>query len=144
MGQAAFESAIFTEAGEARTDMTERRSIHPSALPNYEQAEIPRSKLEGYALNPDHEKGKHKATLFKEVLGFEQHQWGALARSILEELPFHEARMRGEGEWGKKYVVILPITGLNGGTAEVQTAWMIRSGTDYPSLVTTRVLPRRH
>jgi hypothetical protein len=44
----------------------ESRSIHSHALPNYERAEIPRSKLEGYALNPVHEPdGKHKARVLK-------------------------------------------------------------------------------
>src|SRR2546423_15226945 len=49
----------------------ESRSVHSRALPNYERAEILRSKIEGYALNPTHEPdGKHKARVFKSALGF--------------------------------------------------------------------------
>jgi len=39
-------------------------------LPNYEQAEIPDEKIFGYCLNPFHERGKHKAKIFQQVLEF--------------------------------------------------------------------------
>ncbi|MBW4596036.1 MAG: hypothetical protein KME46_24830 [Brasilonema angustatum HA4187-MV1] len=38
-------------------------------LPNPEQAVIDRQKLSGYCLNPEHPEGRHKARLFKSVLG---------------------------------------------------------------------------
>lgn len=41
------------------------RSAHPKALLNHLRAEIPRSKLEGYALDPTHTEGQHKAPVFK-------------------------------------------------------------------------------
>lgn len=54
----------------------ETRRIHPNVLPGYERAEIPRSKLVGYALDPAHEPdGKHKARVFKTALGFDQSNW---------------------------------------------------------------------
>jgi len=47
-------------------------------LPNIEFAYIPSEKLAGYALNPDHPVGKHKAAVFESVLGmtsdFESHK----------------------------------------------------------------------
>jgi hypothetical protein len=54
----------------------ESRSIHPRALPNYERAEILRSKIVEYALNPANDVGKHKARVFQSALGFDQSNWG--------------------------------------------------------------------
>ncbi|HEX8422608.1 MAG TPA: hypothetical protein VF634_04315 [Pyrinomonadaceae bacterium] len=123
--------------------MTEdSRSIHFHALPNYEKAVILRDKLEGYVLNPTHDEGKHKARVFKSALGFEQSDWEELTRRILDELPYHEAISQGEGLWGRKYLVILPIAGLNGNTADVETVWIIKPKTDFPTLVTTLVAKR--
>jgi hypothetical protein len=122
----------------------ESRSIHSHALPNYERAEISRSKLEGYALNPVHEPdGKHKARVFKSALGFDQLTWELLKQRILDELPYHEAKLTQTSEYGDSYVVDLLVEGLNGNTAKVRTAWMFKTGTDYPSLTTVLVLPKR-
>ncbi|HEV7857361.1 MAG TPA: hypothetical protein VGO91_01810 [Pyrinomonadaceae bacterium] len=114
------------------------RSIHPNALPNYQKAVIPRGKLEGYALNPAHSAGRHKARLFKSILGFEKSDWQKLEKIILDELPYYEAVPAREDQWGKFYSVSMPIVGLNGNTAIVQTIWKIVTGTDYPSFVTPR------
>jgi hypothetical protein len=116
----------------------EGRSVHPQALPNYQKAVIPRSKLEGYALDPGHTDGQHKARLFRSILGFEKADWQKLEKIILDELPYHEAVLSREDQWGKFYSVSLPIVGLNGNTAIVQTIWIIGIGTDYPSFVTPR------
>lgn len=119
------------------------RSIHPRALPNYQKAVIPRSKLEGYALDPAHTDGRHKARLIKSILGFEKADWEKLAKAILDELPYYEALFVGEGQWGKKYIVSLLIVGLNGNTAIVETVWIISPETDYPSFVTPRTIRER-
>jgi hypothetical protein len=119
------------------------RSPHPNALPNYEKAVISRSKLEGYALDPSHKDGRDKARLFRSILGFEKADWQKLEKAILDELPYHEALPAGVGKWGKKYLVALPIVGLNGNTAVVETIWIIRPETDYPSFVTPRMIRRK-
>jgi len=118
------------------------RSIHSHALPNYDKAVISRDKLEGYVLNPAHDEGKHKARVFKSALGFGQSDWEELKRRILDELPYQEAIPQGEGLWGRKYRVILPIVGLNASKAGVETVWIIRPKTDFPTLVTTLVAKR--
>jgi len=119
------------------------RSPHPNALPNYEKAIIPRSKLEDYALNPAHKDGQHKARLFKRILGFDKPHWEELAKILLGELPFHEAVFISEGKYGKKFRVFLPLIGLTGNTAIVETIWIIRPGTDYPSFVTPRTIKEK-
>ena len=121
----------------------DNRSIHPYALPQYRRATIPREKLERYVLDPTNEEGKHKARVFKSALGFEQSDWESLKESILEELPYHEALADEVSQWGKSYIVVLPIRGLNGKTANVRTVWLFKHGTDFPTLITCYVLPKR-
>jgi hypothetical protein len=124
------------------------RSVHPNALPNYQNAVLPREKMEGYALNSTHvaiqsggSSGKDKARVFKSVLGFDESNCDVLRQHILDELPFHEAVLETEKrQYGKAYHVDLPILGINGNTANVRTAWILRVGTDYPSLITLMVL----
>jgi hypothetical protein len=118
--------------------MTEPRTLHPNALPNYEHAVIPRNKLEDYALNPAHRDGQHKARLFKSILGFERRDWETVSNAILSELPFNEAILNREDGWGKYYLVSLVIDGPNGKTARITTVWIFKHGTDYPSFVTPR------
>ena len=117
------------------------------ALPNYQNAVILREKLEKYCLNPRHvsrpygkSSGKDKARVFKAALGFEQADWELLKNRILEGLPYHEAIVRHEDEHGKRYTVQVSITGPNGNTEMVLTGWIIKPGTDYPSLTTARCI----
>lgn len=118
----------------------ESRSIHSRALPNYERAEIPRGKIEEYALNPAHEPdGKHKARVFKSALGFDQSNWELLRQRILDELPYHEAKLNQTSRWGDEYDVDLVIEGPNGNIAEVRTKWLLKAGADFPSLITVYV-----
>ena len=123
------------------------RSPHPNALPNYQNAIIPRDKLHGYALNPSHKairpggsSGKNKARVFKSVLGFDQSNWELLQQRIREELPYYEAVPKEDNQYGKRYNVTLLITGPNGRTVNALTAWIVKSGTDYPLLTTIYIV----
>jgi len=123
--------------------MPEDRNPNEHALPNYQNAVIPREKVERYCLDPKHEShvygkssGKDKARVFKAVLGFEQADWELLKHRILEALPYYEAILGDEDEHGKRYTVRVTITGSNGNTDVVLTAWIMRPGTDFPALTT--------
>lgn len=119
------------------------RSPHPDALPNFQTAEIPRQKLINYSLDPLHKEGQHKALVFKAALDFDQSNWEELARAIRAELPYYPAVTGSEGIWGKKYEVILPITGKNERTVNVLTVWIIRLETNFPTFVTALVVGER-
>ena len=119
--------------------MPEDTVPHPQALPNYQHAVILREKLEKYCLNPNHESrpygssaGKHKARVFKAALGFEQTHWELLKQRILEAIPYCEAVLGNEDEYGKRYNAPVPITGPKGRPEIVLTAWIVKQGTDYP------------
>jgi hypothetical protein len=123
--------------------MPKDRAPHPKALVNYQNAVILREKLEKYCLAPTHvsrvhgkSSGKDKARVFKAALGFEQSDWELLRQKILEEVPHCEATIGHEDEFGTRYNVQVKITGPNGKTEVVLTAWIVRPGTDYPFLTT--------
>ena len=115
------------------------RSVHSKALPNHQRAIIPGNKLLRYALDPTHPRGRHKAIVFKSVLGFDQSNWQTLKRIILDEVPYHEATPGKQDEHGARFRMLFPIKGPNGNTAEVVVTWIIKEGTDYPSLDSTWV-----
>ncbi|HYY99367.1 MAG TPA: hypothetical protein VE642_12275, partial [Pyrinomonadaceae bacterium] len=61
----------------------------------------------------------------------------------LEELPYYEAKLGQTTQGGDSYVVDILIEGPNGAIAKVRTIWQFRLGTDFPSLITIYVLPKR-
>ena len=81
------------------------------------------SKLVHYALNPHSERGQHKARVFAQALGFNLSNWQLLKHAILEALPARPATLTSETIFGKKYEVIIPLTGPNGHTGDVLTVW---------------------
>jgi hypothetical protein len=69
------------------------RNSHPDALPNALEAIIPEGKVAKYLLEPLHRIGRHKARVFKSVLGFEQQNANELVKAILSELPYYPATL---------------------------------------------------
>jgi hypothetical protein len=111
-------------------------------FPNYEAVVIEDSEFVHYALNPRSERGQHKARVFEDVLGFNLSNWERSRQAILAAIPHRPAILVSETTFGKKYEVVIPITGANGRTAEVITIWQfdrLPDGVRYadaPRLVT--------
>ena len=87
-------------------------------------AYIPREKLVSYALNPEHPTGKEKAKAFKAALGYTQENSEELHAKILELFQEDKLVLKKENEHGKQYEQLMRITGPNGKTANVMTAWI--------------------
>jgi len=119
-------------------------------LPRVSKAYIPtdegKNRLKDYALKPDHERGGHKANLFRERLGFEQDDWKNLHDQILRRLlecwvrrwyvrivPEDNPTLRV----GLAYEVYVPIDGHEGRRCWVLTAWRLDARM-APFLTTTR------
>ena len=92
-------------------------------LPNCDHAFIEDSKLIDYALSPGSERGQHKARVFESALGFNLSNWRELRQAVLAALPKHNATLTSEAVFGKKYQVVMAITGLNRRTVDVVTVW---------------------
>lgn len=91
-------------------------------LPRYESSVIPKAKFTEYALNPSKDPDKAKA--FKTALGYTTENADHLIEQIRSSLPLYKAVEKGDRGYGMTYEVIMDITGPNGKTAKVLTAWI--------------------
>jgi len=107
----------------------------PLRLPNAKDARIPTEKLVRYALDPSHERGRHKARMFASALGITATDWRYLHDQILEALPEAEVRATRITTFGGAYEVVVQIDGLNGATHPVVTTWIIEA--DRPPRLTS-------
>lgn len=103
-------------------------------LPNGERAIIDPRKLMDYCLNPEHEDGKHKAILFDEMVGITREN-ADLLLDALQYAAAHDDGVPGNHDkYGQRYVIDFQFAGP-GGTANIRSAWIIRTGEDVPRLV---------
>jgi hypothetical protein len=108
-------------------------------LKNACAAIIEPAKFVDYCLNPHHKDGRHKARLFRALLGFDQANCDDLIGAIRIGIMTHEAEYLGQTAHGFLWRVDLPITGPKG-TATVRTGWIYEKGQDVPRLTTAYVL----
>jgi len=76
-------------------------------------------KLTEYALNPESPLGKHKAGVFKRVLGFTRENYGELLFQIEHQALDAQATFHSEDEFGRRYTVDLNVEGPEGQAAVV-------------------------
>jgi hypothetical protein len=102
-------------------------------LPNSEAAYIDIRKLRDYSLNPNHDRGKHKARLFLAILGLDTDEVEELQALILEAIQVYEAIPADTDDYGQRYIVDFPLT-RNQNTANIRTTWIIRPDETFPRL----------
>jgi hypothetical protein len=107
-------------------------------LPRAREAVIPTDKLVGYALDPQHPRGRHKARVFAAALGIRQSHWRYLHDQILEAIVDAEVRGIRITPHGVLYDIVVFIDGVNGATHRVATIWLV-AGDRPPRLVSTWV-----
>lgn len=106
-------------------------------LPKYKDAVIPKSKFTQYALNPY--KDPNKARAFEKALGYTMDNADELIKQINEKLSEYKAVEKGDRGWGMTYEVVMDITGPNGKTAKVLTAWIDDKNNGEMRLTTVHV-----
>ncbi|HWB54982.1 MAG TPA: hypothetical protein VG722_12340 [Tepidisphaeraceae bacterium] len=108
-------------------------------LPAGHQADLG-SKLEDYVLNPNHRDGKHKARVFKSVLGITLENRGVLTSAILAAATNSDAvQARGNNGHGDVYILSFPLQ-TKKGTATIMTGWIIRHGESFLRLTTCYIM----
>jgi filamentous hemagglutinin len=107
-------------------------------LTNADRAVIDARKLADYALNPRNPVGRHKARVFAAVLGFDRSNIHLLIEELRRGVVTHAAEPGSVDEYGARYRVDMRVIGPKG-TATVRTAWIYRTGSDVPELVTLHV-----
>ena len=108
-------------------------------MPNGDKAIINVAKIIAYCLSPDHDEGKHKALLFKSVLGIDLSHSDLLIAALCRAARESEAVPGVSDKYGTRYVIDFEMTGPRG-TALVRSAWIIRNGEELPRLVTCYIL----
>ncbi|MFK8183411.1 MAG: DUF6883 domain-containing protein [Phormidesmis sp.] len=98
-------------------------------------------KLLNYALSPDNPKGKHKAYVFQQKLGYNQGNYELLLHQILTQVMDGEAIATKKDRHGQRYQVDLEIAGINQQQREiVRTVWIVApSSQELARLVTLYV-----
>ena len=96
-------------------------------------------KLTDYALNPDAPWGRHKAMVFRNLLGFTQENYADLLAQIEGKALEGEVTFHSEDEFGRRYTVDLLIRGTGGREAIVRTGWLVPPGAREARLVTLYV-----
>jgi len=104
-------------------------------LPNGNQALIDNAKLREYCLSPVHPRGRHKAALFKKLLGLTIADVDLLRDFLQDAARNAEAVETKQSPFGQHYSMEFTMNGPTG-QARVLSVWIIRSGESVPRLIT--------
>jgi uridine kinase len=110
-------------------------------LPSAENAEVPRSKLVAYLLNPEHPDGWGKAVFFARF-GFSRGAWDVLAAALRDHALRNEVASVTETSLGARYVVEGPLVAPGGRSPIVRSVWFQEGGLP-PRLVTAYPLQQK-
>lgn len=106
-------------------------------LPKADMLKMPAEKFTQYALNPKRQPDKSKA--FKDALGYDLSNYNQLIENIKEHVTEFPAKERPDIGFGKRYEVVLSLTGPNGKKAKVLTAWINDKETGEMRLTTVHI-----
>jgi len=107
-------------------------------LPNADRAVVDLMKLTGYCLNPLHPRGRHKARVFKTVLGIDQSGAELLKTFLLHAAREGHAIAAESDEFGKRFLIDSEMAGP-AGVAVVRSNWIILEGEKSPRFVSCYV-----
>jgi hypothetical protein len=108
-------------------------------LPNGEHAIVDERKIIDYCLSEEHDDGKHKARLFREIVGIALDNAGLLLDALKDAAAAGEAAPGKLDRYGQRYVIDFALQGP-GGTATVRSAWIVLAGERFPRLVSCYIL----
>lgn len=116
--------------------------VATNAMPDASEAVIEKEKLVGYVLNVAHETGRLKARLFERLLGISAADWEFLSDQFKEGIARADTLLKvRSSDHGVHYHAVVPITGRNGVTKPVVSAWEVSPG-GSPRLTTAYVADR--
>ena len=112
-----------------------------NVLPKTDEAVIPIEKFTSYVLDPIKSGGKWIA--FREALGYTKNNADLLMANIEQNLKKFPAESKGDKGYGETYSVLMELTGVNGKTANVMTAWLDDRKTGKMRLISVYVKKRK-
>lgn len=108
-------------------------------LPSGNQVVINKDKLYKYCLDAEHDEGRHKALLFRELLGITAENAELLIAALGEAAATRAAKRGRKDRYGQRYVLDFEFTGP-AGTAVIRSAWIVPPQETVPCLVTCYIL----
>jgi len=108
-------------------------------LPNPDRAIVDVAKVRDYLLSFEHPVGRFKAALFGAV-GYRRESWQLLRADLLAIAELDGARLKANTGYGQSFELPAILKGPAQRALPVVTVWLVRSGEDFPRLVT--VYPR--
>jgi len=108
-------------------------------LPNAERAFVDLAKLRGYALDPTHEEGQHKARVFAAALDLTRDDAEWLRGRLRQAARRHDCRLGRKTEHGQRYLIDFTLR-HGERAARLRSVWNVRPDEDFPRLVTCYVL----
>lgn len=109
-------------------------------LPNGASAVVDIAKLRGYCLSAQHPEGRHKARVFLATLGMSSNDADKLREILLSVAATNDnASMIDADEYGRRYSLDARVV-LGSREAIVRSAWIIKTGEDFPRLVSCYAL----
>ena len=103
------------------------------SIPNAENAIIDIRKLRDYCLNLEHSTGKHKARLFKSILGMMVEDAPKLRQILLEAVKTYPARVGEKDRCGQRYTLDFRLEWQNK-SAIVRSGWIVENNSTTPRL----------
>jgi hypothetical protein len=108
-------------------------------LPSADRAILDLQKLEGYCLDPEHPRGRHKARVFRETLALTRRDARWLQSALLDAVRVTEAVHLRQDRFGTHWRVDVSLT-RQGRRAVIRTLWIIRTAEQAPRFVTCWVM----
>lgn len=108
-------------------------------LPNAERAFINNEKLRSYCLSLAHPRGRNKARIFASLLRQTADNSELPRKAILEAVLTTEAVAGERDAFGQRFVVDFQMNGKTK-AVNVRSAWIIRTGEDFPRLTSCYIL----
>lgn len=109
-------------------------------LPNGASAVVDMEKLRDYCLSSQHPEGRHKARVFLSALGMVSADADRLREILLSAAAVdNDVSMTGADQYGCRYSFDVAVS-WGSREALVRSAWIIRTGEDFPRLVSCYVL----
>ena len=108
-------------------------------LPNGKRAVVEIAKVRDYCLNVAHPEGRHKARVFRAVLGIGPAESHRLQDRLLAAALDQEAAAGEVDQFGHRYVIDFPLEHA-GRRALVRAAWIVLTNEDFPRLTSCYIL----
>jgi len=108
-------------------------------LENADKAIIDIRKLKNYCLSKSHPRGRHKAKVFQNAIGFEAKDADKLKLLLHNAINNLDAMFLFQDKFGKRYQIDFEVKNKNE-FAKVRSLWIARNEDNHPRLITCYIL----